>query len=176
MIAFLAGPAGRLLGWLILVGAIIGGIGAYLHHRDSVSYARGHGDAVAEWTADTARRQAQALTIQKRYQDDHLALAKSMSLLSDQLTKENADARTKLAAANADLAAGRLRLTVPGAICAGSGGAVAAAGGSGMRDGGARAELPPAVAADLATLADDADEVTRQLGACQAVLRAERKN
>lgn len=173
-IAFLAGPAGRLLGGLLLIGSLVLGVDLWLSHRDAAAYKRGHADAVAEWTADTARRQQIALAKQKDFQDRNAALAASMGVLAGQLTKENADARSKLAAVNADIAAGRMRLTVPGAICPGGGGASAAAGGTGVGDGGASAVLPPAIGADLAALADEADEVARQLGACQQILRAER--
>lgn len=42
------------------------------------------------------------------------------------------------------------------------------------RDGGARAELSVAASEFLVSLASEADAVTRQLGACQAALLAER--
>ena len=174
LVALLFGQAGRLLVGLLSVLALVAGVGIYMAHRDAANYARGHADAVAEWTADTARRQAEALHLQADYRLRERGMAASVTAVADHYAKENADAKAKLAAVNADLADGRLRLTIPGAACPGGGGAAAAAGPAGGGDGAARSELPGQVAADLAALADDADEVTRQLGACQAILEAER--
>ena len=45
---------------------------------------------------------------------------------------------------------------------------------TGERDGPARGELPAEVTADLLSLANDADDVARQLGDCQAVILQDR--
>lgn len=174
LLSFLTGGAGQFIGGLLLAAALVAGVGIYLVHRDAANYGRGHADAVAEWTADTARRQAQGLRLQADYRLREQGMAASVTAVADHYRKEIADEKSRTAGVNADLAAGRLRLTIPGAACPGGGGAAAAAGPAGGGDGAARSELPGQVAADLAALADDADEVTRQLGACQAILEAER--
>lgn len=174
LLSFLTGGAGQFLGGLLMAAALVAGVGIYLAHRDASNYARGHGDAVAEWTADTARRQAQGIRLQADYRLREQGVAASVTAVADHYRKEIADEKSRTAAANADLSAGRLRLTIPGAVCPAGDRAAQAAYPAGGRDGAARGELPIQVAADLAALADDADAVAHQLEACQAILTAER--
>ena len=81
----------------------------------------------------------------------------------------------------ADLAAirnGALRLRVQypaaAAVRPGDGSASTTAATSGGRDGSQGTDLPGSVAVDLLALADDADNIARQLAACQAVIVQDR--
>lgn len=84
--------------------------------------------------------------------------------------KETRHDQAEVARAAAAYRAGTARLSVPvvRATCANDLPGTAAAGPG--HDDAPRAELPGATAADLVELAGEADEVTRQLGQCQATL------
>lgn len=173
-IAFLTGTPGRLLAGLIVVGGLVLGAEIWLARRDAASYARGHRDAVAEWTDDTNRRQALGLAVTARYRATEQGLAASVAAVADHYQGVNRNAQRENDRLRADLRNGRVRLyaeTVGGAGCRGS---AEAAGGAGGDHGAARAELSPAFAQALVDLAADADAVVEQLSGCQAILEAER--
>ena len=71
----------------------------------------------------------------------------------------------------------RLRVQYPAAAAAvhpGDGSASTTAATAGGRDGSQGSDLPGSVAVDLLALADDADNIARQLAACQAVIVQDR--
>lgn len=97
--------------------------------------------------------------------------AKLLGQLEADYKKEKEDAEARRIRDVAAARSGALRLRVPGTLCpAADGATVGAPSGS---DGAASGELPGPVAADLFALVHDADQVVRQLTACQAVVRAQ---
>jgi hypothetical protein len=86
---------------------------------------------------------------------------------------QNAKAQRERDVAAARAGAIRLQYT-PDSERPGGSEAGAVTTGTGRCDGSARGELPRETTADLLALVDDADEVVRQLTACQAVVRSDR--
>jgi hypothetical protein len=82
--------------------------------------------------------------------------------------------KRKAAVVIADLRAGIIRLRDPAAVQARGSGTGETSATSGRRDGHAGGELSPELAEFLVAEASRADEVARQLDACQAVVRADR--
>ena len=154
--------AGLVLGWQ-----------AWLAHRDAAAYGRGHADAVAEWTADTNRRQALALAVAADYRRREQGLAAAVAAVADHYQRVNRHAERENARLRTDLRDGRVRLYAE-TVGACGGGSAEVAGGAGGDHGTARAELSPAFAAALFDLAAEADAVVEQLTGCQAILQAER--
>lgn len=115
--------------------------------------------AVQTSTAATALAQATArvLTLER-------ATGAALAQRADHLTQEQTHAKTERDHFNADVRGGTVRLSIPVASgqCAATADPVAAAGHRHQ----ARAELDPATAAALDTIAGDGDDATRQLNAC----------
>lgn len=168
--------------WLI-VGALIALAGAYGWGR----YDGGEVEA-ASWRKRELQQQsdfnAKVQKLQEEYRARERAGAERLAAVSADYQKELVNAKTAKDRAVADLRAGRLVLRDPGAAgCATGGGAAAPAGaGAGGRDGAPPGELPRAAEGVLSErasefligLASEADEVARQLAACQGVVRADR--
>lgn len=146
--------------------AIIGVLGAgWWWHTSKVDTA-----VEVALTAERNRLDALLLKATNRIRELEREHSEKLALIGALYQKEfeNAEAiRRRDVAAARD---GALRLRVPGTLCPTAPGAStgsAASGGDGAEGG----ELPPAVAADLLALVHDADRNTRQLAACQAVVR-----
>lgn len=89
--------------------------------------------------------------------------------------REIADAEVQKEADVAAARAGRIVLRIPAPCKDPNGGeGTAATAAPGVGDGGATAELPREITANLYALADDADKVVRQLAECQAVVVEDR--
>lgn len=170
MIGLLAGPIGR---WALAALVLAFAVGAAWLRGHSTGLERGRAEVQARWNAERLRAQDVALRAQEAARAHEQGMAASVAAVADHYAKESNRAKTETADLRRRFADGSVRLTVP-AACPGGGGAAAPAGGAGGGDGSARAELPRAVAEAVLTIGDDADAVTRQLEACQAVLRAER--
>lgn len=133
----------------------------------------GAGWKVQGWRWDASLRQEAenrvAATNAARAREHELANA--AATIAQTLEKDKADALRKKDRIIADLRAGAIGLRLPMPV-PDSGSPPAAAG---KCDGRAAGELPREVAEFLLGEAARADEVTKQLAACQAVLRADRK-
>lgn len=175
VLEFALGPFGKGLAILVALAALVWGVRGYLSHVERTAYKAGQAEVQGRWDSEKEVQQRVALARNAEFQARHEAIVGAMGTAVDQLTKENTDAKVESARLRADLAAGKLRWSVPVASCPGGGGTAQAASGAGGGDAGPRAELPPEVAADLLAIGDDADDAVRQLTACQAILRAERQ-
>jgi hypothetical protein len=121
----------------------------------------------------TANVRIQELEGQRRAEEERHAL--ELDSIAMKHEKEISDAATQKTSDVAAARAGALSLRIP-TTCespARDAGGEAAAG-AGVGDGGATAELPREITADLYALADDADAIVLQLNACQAVVRSDR--
>ena len=157
-LAFLIGPIGR---W-ILAGIAVLVMWSMLESRIEQ---RG-------WDKrDAISKKAQAAA-EKKARDDEAAHDKRLTDIGTHYKKEFEDAEIRRKADVDAARRGALRLRIPGAVCPVVPGAAASPSRS---DGEASAELPGPVAADLLTLAHDADEVVRQLASCQAVVESDRR-
>lgn len=172
----IAGKALKALPWQAWVAAGVVACGLYYGHtRYDAGDAAGAARVQAEFNAYKAQvaegdRQAReaATRLQKRQQAEY-------DYLQNKLTQEKQDAIAQRDAVIADLRAGTVRLRqrfrcpVPAAPAGGPAGT--SAGGDAAGDRG----LSDADAEFLVRFAGDADNVARQLGACQAVIRADRQ-
>jgi len=106
--------------------------------------------------ADHATAQAEA---SEAAREKEQAMQGEIDTLTAKRKKEQKDYETKINRLNADLAAGRVRLTVPVATCG-------ASTGSGIRLGEARAELDGEASQSLVSIASDGDAAIRELNYC----------
>lgn len=123
-----------------------------------------HSDTLGE----IARASSRLLQAQ---QERRQALETRLAALDGQHYQELTHAEQTAARLTADLAAARQRLSVRTTGHANSNGVPASAGTAGVDDGSDRAEIHPAVAAELAALAGDADRCAVKLTALQAWAR-----
>lgn len=163
--------------WLIvgsLVALIAVGLGGdYLGHERGVKEER------LVWQTRESKELADAntkiLALEEKARADERAHAMKLAKIAAEHQQEIADAQVQKDRDVADARAGRIILRIPAPCKDSSGGVTPGASATpGVGDGGAAAELPHETTADLLALADDADAVTRQLTACQAVIRADR--
>lgn len=160
----------------IVVAFVVSNIGMYVMGKSD-----GRTDERAAWMErELVQREAYAKKereLQDAYRKKEQESARDMAAVSAAYQRELNHANAAKDRALADLRAGRLRLRDPGARSqppCGSGLPEAGAGAAG-RDGEARGELSGATAEFLVALAGEADQVARQLAACQAVVIEDRK-
>jgi len=119
---------------------------------------------------------AKILELEEAKRAEEQNLAQAIADISTKYEGEKSDAAKQkardIAAARAGVLRLRINATCEGAPGSDSGQAPAA---PGERDAAAGTELPAEITGRLYALADDADEVVRQLTACQEVVRADRK-
>ncbi len=169
---------------LIAVGALVGLALAAFNGHGRQQYQAGRQDERNNWL----QRDNEALriangriaTLQQAAREKEQTHGKAMDGIAAQHQKDLKDARTEQDRVIADLRARNLRLRVPviastSAACRGGGAGIEAGPGTGQRDGEATAELSDAAAEFLVGLASEADDVARQLSACQAVVIADRQ-
>lgn len=102
--------------------------------------------------------------------------ALDLNLISSSFQKELQDARTQQAADRAALRSGTLRMRDPGVSSSACAGPASSAGSAaGRRDGAEARQLSDAAAEFLLEFAAEADDVARQLSACQRVLIEDRR-
>lgn len=171
LLGVFTGPLGR---WLVAALVVAAAIGGAWWKGHASGLATGRAEVQARWDRERLAAQDAALRAQEAAREQEHSMAASVAAVADHYVKENARAKSESVDLRRRLADGSLRLTVPGTVCPGGGPAAPPAGSAGGGDGGAAGELPPALAAALSDIGAEADQVARQLGACQAVLRAER--
>ncbi len=163
--------------WIIvgfLVALIAVGAGGYLKGEHDGTTAE---KAVWQKRDNDELRTANAriLELEEQARSEERRHAEELAAISAGFEKEKANAAIQK---DRDVAAARagalsLRIHSPCKDPGGSEGSAASAPAS-ERDGAATIELPREVTANLFALADDADEVVKQLTACQAVIKADR--
>lgn len=179
-------------GWLYLIGLIIilallaaigYGIKSYLDGVDAKAYQRGKQETEAAY----AKRDNQALReanaeIQKLNDaaraHEH-ADAEALAKIDQQRAKDAKNAEDKRKRDVADARSGALGMRDPGQVtrCAAASGlspGPAAKPGAGVSDGDAAGGLSREAVQFLLVLADDADDVAKQLASAQAVIRQDR--
>lgn len=139
----------------------------------------GHTAEKAAWQArenkELVAANASILRLEEAARAQELKKAEELDVIAKNHQKEIANEKRQKDTDVAAARSGALVLRIP-SPCQGAGGdqASPASAGAGLSDGGATAELPREITANLFALADDADAVVRQLGQCQAVIRSDR--
>lgn len=163
----------------IIVGFLVAlagtGTGGYFFgHSHGVTGEREVWEKRESTELQAANQKIYALEEAARVAESAHALA--LAAIGTKHAKEIEDARKQKERDVADARSGRIVLRYPSPCKASSGGISApAAAAPSVRDGAETAELPREITADLFALANDADEVVRQLSACQAVIFDDRK-
>ena len=160
---------GVLIGWL----ASLAGVGWWQNTA-------GHTAERTAWQTreNTELRTANAtiITLQasaRRSEQNHaLALAEISSTYQKDLTHATKQRAADVAAVRAGTL--RLRVQYPAPANPDHSGVLQAAAGASRCDGPPAADLPAAITGDLLALAADADDLARQLAACQRVITADR--
>ena len=174
----LSGPLLYLIAGIAFLAALAGLYGL-IDHR---GYTRGAAEVTAAVEARDnkalaeANKRIQALQEAARAQEQ--AKAAQVVAISTHYQKEISDAKVRNALLDADVRAGRLRLRDPGAastaVCD-RGQTSETAASPGRSDGPTGGQLSAASSGFLLALTGEADDVTRQLGACQSLIRADRQ-
>lgn len=164
----------------IIVGFLVALIAA-----SAGSYWKGSNDGrtaeKAAWqareNAELVAANAEILRLEEAARETEHRHAQELADISAGFEKDKADAAAQKDRDVAAARAGTLSLRIP-SICkeAGGGTGSAIAASPGERDGPATTELPREITANLLALADDADEVVKQLTACQAIVKNDRKD
>ena len=163
-----------IIGLLVAWGASLFGVGWWQNDA-------GH---VAERTTWQTRENGELRTanatikaLQEQARKDEQTHAAALAAVSTDYERKLSDANKQRAADAAALRAGTLRLRDPNPpglrACGGLGAKVGPS--PGGRDGAQGGELSEAAAGFLLGLASDADDVARQLAACQAVVVKDRE-
>ena len=163
-----------IIGLLVAWGASLFGVGWWQNDA-------GH---VAERTTWQARENGELRTanatikaLQEQARKDEQTHAAALAAVSTDYERKLSDANKQRAADVAAIRAGTLRLRDPNPTglraCGGLAAQVGA--GTGRRDGPEGGELSEAAAGFLLEFASDADDVARQLTACQAVVVKDRE-
>jgi prophage endopeptidase len=119
------------------------------------SFFEGHHIAYVEQQAEIAKLNEQARQTEQE-------ASQKVTDLSTQLVKANQNAKLQIQKRDADIASGKLRLSIALSSVPASSNA-ASAGGDSVQ---ARAELDPTTAQSLVSITDQGDANTRQLNAC----------
>lgn len=169
----------------LLAALALGGLAlAAFHGHGKQQYQAGQQDERSTWLQrdnDALRiANGQIATLQQEARDQERVHGQAMADIATQHQKDLKDARTEKDRVIADLRARNLRLRVPvvataSAACSGGSAGPEAGPGAGQRDGETTAELSEAAAEFFVGLASEADDVARQLSACQAVVIADRQ-
>jgi hypothetical protein len=126
--------------------------------------------------ADLTSANAKLKSLEEQYRQQEHDHATALASISSQYQKDLTHVKADKDRVIAGLRAGAVRLFVPAATALSPDGGAASAvtPASSGRDGAARCELSVAASEFLVGLAAEADEVAKQLGACQAVINADR--
>jgi len=161
---------------LIVVAAIIGAIYAYGDEQ----FGLGQKAERAEWLSreNTELTEANALIValEEAAREKERQHALAMAAVSAQYQEDLRDEKATRDRVVADLRSGaqRLRIELARRETAGGSGTAEGSASAGRCDGETHAELSVAASEFLVGLASEADEVVRQLTACQAVVTADR--
>lgn len=162
---------------LLVIAAIAGAIYAYGQHQ----FGLGETAEKARWQSRENKElkdaNASIKTLEEKYRAQEHWHAEQLAAVSKNYQEELKNAKVEKDRVIAGLRGGAFRLRIPvaaaGKACGNSTAETPTA--AGGRDGETRSELSPAAAEFLVGLASECDDVTRQLGAAQAVIAKDRE-
>lgn len=170
-------PWARALAVLALVTAVVAAIYAYGQQQLGLGQKSERTAWLARDNAELTAANTRIKVLQEEYRKREQGHAAALAAVSTQYQQELIHAKAEKDRVIAGLRTGAVRLRIPIAGPLSTTGDRAAALGTGTagRDGETRADLSTAASEFLVGLASEADEVAHQLGACQAVINADRK-
>ncbi|WP_416757183.1 lysis system i-spanin subunit Rz [Pseudomonas sp. BNK-6] len=162
--------------WLLPVLALVLGfaLGGWLAWTwQANAYGKDLADQAEAYSTDREQAATAVINWQETQQDARRALEDRLQANDETHYKELRDAQTKQARLRDRLATADLRLSVllNTAASGGSGGVSATASTCGVVHGRARAELDPAAAQRIVTIAGDGDQGLIALAACQSYIK-----
>ncbi|PNG28508.1 lysozyme [Pseudomonas protegens] len=163
-------------GWLLPVLALVLGValGGWLAWTwQANAYGKDLADQAEAYSTDREQAATAVINWQETQQEARRALEDRLQANDETHYKELRDAQTNQARLRDRLATADLRLSVllSTAASGGSGGVSATAGTCGVVHGAARAELDPAAAQRIVTIAGDGDQGLIALTACQDYIK-----
>ena len=171
------------LKWSAILALTFLALAAFNQHG-AQQYKAGQQDERGAWLArdnEALRTANQRIsTLQQKARDQERDHGLAMDGIAAKHQQDLKDVRNEKDRVIADLRTRNLRLRVPvvattSAACSGVSSSPEAGSGTGQRDGETTAELSGPAAEFLVGLASEADDVARQLSACQAVVIADRQ-
>lgn len=167
----------KALSALLVVAAVALAIYAYGQQQFGLGEQAERSAWLKRENAELTMANAKIKTLEEEYRKREAQHATDMAAVSTKYQQELAHVKADKDRVIADLRSGALRLRIAVAAARPGGGSAAAATGTAAAgcDGEARAELSGAASEFLVGLANECDEVTHQLAACQAVIVKDRK-
>ena len=168
--------------WAKLLVALLWGFATilFIYAYGQQQFGRGEQAERAVWlareTTELRSANAKIKSLEEKYRQQERDAADAIAVISSQYQKDLNHVKTEKDRVIAGLRGGafRLRIPVAASVQACGGAASEAPASTGGRDGDARAELSIEASEFLVGLASEADEVTKQLGRCQDIIKADR--
>lgn len=172
-------PWVKLLAAMVLVGVVVWAFYAYGQQQFGLGEKAERSAWLARENTSLTKANTRIKELEEQARTKEREHAQNMAAVSAHYQKDLSHEKAAKDRAIADLRSGALRLRIPLAQPActdGADGSGAPAPGTSTvgRDGGTPAELSTEASEFLVGLANEADEVVRQLTACQAVITADR--
>lgn len=161
---------------LLLAAAAVLYIHAYGHQQFVLGEKAERAAWLARENAQLTKANAKIKALEEKYRQQEQDAADAIAVISTNYQKDLSNVKAEKDRVIAGLRGGTFRLRIPVAARFGAGRGTAAevAAPACGRDGEARTELPIEASEFLVGLTSEADEVVKQLGACQAVINADR--
>lgn len=166
----------RWLAVLLLIAVVLAVFYSYGQQQFGLGEKAERATWLARENAQLTKANAKIKQLEEKYRQREQDAADALAVISTQYQKDLNHVKTEKDRVIAALRGGafRLRIPVAASLSAYGGSAAEAAAPACGRDGGARAELSIEASEFLVGLASEADEVAKQLGACQAAINADR--
>lgn len=161
---------------LLLAAAAVYAIYSYGQQQFGLGEKAERATWLARENAQLTKANAKIKQLEEKYRQLEQDRAEVQAAISSKYQKDLNHVKTEKDRVIAGLRDGAFRLRIPVAtrLNAYGGSAAEVAAPACGRDGGTRTELPVEASEFLVGLASEADEVVKQLGACQAVINADR--
>lgn len=170
-------PWAKPLGAVLLMAAVLGAIYAYGQQQFGLGEKAERTAWLNRENTALTKANTQIKALEDKYRAQEQKHAQDMAAASAKYQEDLMHEKDTKDRVIADLRSGALRLRVPVTCPDGAGGSGTAAPGPSTigRDGETRAELSISASEFLVGLANEADQVVRQLTACQAVVFSDRQ-
>lgn len=167
---------GVLIMALLIIAAAMLGVYAYGEYTFGLGELAERSRWLARDNTQLTAANAKIKSLEEKYRQQERDAADALAVISHNYQEDLKHVKTEKDRVIAGLRGGAFRLRIPVAArltADGSGTAEAAASACG-RDAGARAELSGQASEFLVGLASEADEVAKQLGRCQEIIKTDR--